>query len=440
MVYKPSVSTEGFLIVTSILYLADSTMVKKLFLPVFLFFLNYAAAAQVPDSTVVYNTDTVLRIINLNPFFSIHVDSTFTYPLQINKEPQKYFWYIKNSPVGLRINKDNGMLTFKADKSYFLSGRLKYDLNYKVSIGVQSLSDPTEKVDTNFNIVFYNTEIITSKVKPTINDSVWVDEGDTVSFRVLCETGSYPLDHIITLTSVPISYYSMVQECGNEFRWRVPYDFVKETDPGKTKLIVISFIGATKFNIRDTARVRLYVRDALNYPLAVEEYKQALKNLNSYVLTLKFTFLQLDKRLRRTKGARTTFDLTSATTSLTGTIMSTASSEEAKRTGKILPSVGLAMVPIKEAAVPNKAVDQNQAALIRTSIKRLEYMARDYMLLGERDPDITKKTAKLRDELKQVQVQLIEVPMELTNDFTEEELNKYFNSPKVNKKYRLKTR
>ena len=399
-----------------------------------------AAKSQDTDSVTIFNTDTVLRIINLNPFFSIHVDSTFSYPLQINKNPENYFWYIKNSPVGLRINKDNGMLTFKADKAYFLSGRLKYDINYKVSIGVQNLSDPTERVDTSFNIIFYNTEIISSKVKPTVNDTIWMDEGETISFKVMCETGSFPFDNLMTLTSVPINYYSMVQACGDEFKWTAPYDFVKETDPGKTKMIVLSFIGTTKFNIRDTARVKLYVKDALNYPLAVEDYNQTLKNLNRYILQLKFTFLQLDKRLRRTKGARTTFDLTSATTSLTGTILSTASSEEAKRTGKILPSVGLAMVPIKEAAVPNKAVDQNQAALIRSSIKRLEYIARDYTLIGERDPEITKKTAKLREELKQVQVQLIEVPIELTNDFTEEELNRYFNSPKVNKKYRLKTR
>jgi len=60
--------------------------------------------------------------------------------------------------------------------------------------------------------------------------------------------------------------------------------------------------------------------------------------------------------------------------------------------------------------------------------------------LGEKDWDITRKTNKLRDELKQIQVQLIEVPMELTTDLTEEELNRYFNSPKVNKKYRLKTK
>jgi hypothetical protein len=119
--------------------------------------------------------------------------------------------------------------------------------------------------------------------------------------------------------------------------------------------------------------------------------------------------------------------------------MGTSNSPEAQRTGKILPSVGLAMVPIKEASVPNKAVDQNQAASIRSSIKRLEYILRDNMLLGEKDWDIARKITRLKDELKQIQVQLIDVPIEITNELTEEELNRYFNSPKVNKKYRLKT-
>ena len=45
---------------------------------------------------------------------------------------------------------------------------------------------------------------------------------------------------------------------------------------------------------------------------------------------------------------------------------------------------------------------------------------------------------KLKEELKQSQMQLIDVPLEITNQMTEEELNRYFNSPKVNKKYRLK--
>jgi len=40
--------------------------------------------------------------------------------------------------------------------------------------------------------------------------------------------------------------------------------------------------------------------------------------------------------------------------------------------------------------------------------------------------------------LKQIQIQLIDIPVDITNNMSEQELNEYFNSPKVNKKYRLK--
>jgi len=393
-----------------------------------------------PDTTFREpNPDTVLRITDLNPYITLHVDSTLSYQLQINKNPANYFWFLKNAPVGLRIQKNNGLISFKADKSYFHSGKLKYDINYKVFIGVQNLNDPTERIDTSFSIVFYNTEIIPSKVKPTVSGNIWIEEGETASFKVLCESGSFPIEDIITVTSTPITNYTNVQQCGDEFKWTPSYDLAKDTDTGKSKTVLVYFIGSNKFKARDTAMVRFIVRDALNYPLAVEDYNQAVKNVDRYVLVLKYTFLQLDKKLKKTKTARTTFDLTSATTSLTGTILTTSSDQEAQKTGKILPSVGLALVPIKEASVPTKAVDQNQAAIIRSSIKRLEYMRQDNQLVGGKDPDIVRKTNKLRDELKQVQVQLIEVPVEMTNDFTEEELNRYFNSPKVNKKYRLKS-
>ena len=112
------------------------------------------------------SADTVLRIKNLNPYFTLHVDSALQYPLEINKDPSDYYWYLRNSPIGVRVNKDNGMLTVKVEKSYFLSGKLKYDNEYKVTLGVQSLTNPKEKVDTSFTILFYNTDIIPSKVKP----------------------------------------------------------------------------------------------------------------------------------------------------------------------------------------------------------------------------------------------------------------------------------
>jgi len=383
--------------------------------------------------------DTPLRITNLEPFITLHVDSTLTYNLEINRpDSVKYFWFLRNAPIGLRLNKDNGLLTFKADKAFFLSGKLKYDQPYNVLVGVQNLVNPSERFDTSFSLTFYNTEIIPSRLKPSVSSTLFVDEGDTVNFKVQCETGSFPIDNIMFYANSPLKNFSVVKHCDDDFTWIPPYDFVKESDSGRVKLLVLSFVGANKFQVKDTAQVRIYVRDALNYPLAVQEYDMVVRNVNNYILLLKYTFAELDKGVKRTKNTRTTFDITSSTTALTGSILTTSNNDATKKTGQILPSVGVSLVPIKEAVAPQKVYDQNQASLVRTSIKRLEYILRDNNLLGERDLDITKKTNKLREELKGVQVQLIDVPVELATNVNEEEVNKYFNSPKVNKKYRIK--
>jgi hypothetical protein len=66
-------------------------------------------------------------------------------------------------------------------------------------------------------------------------------------------------------------------------------------------------------------------------------------------------------------------------------------------------------------------------------------MMSDNMLLGERDTEILAKTKKLRDELKQSQLQLVDLPMlEFDPRYSQEEADKYFNNPKVSKKYKLK--
>jgi hypothetical protein len=382
--------------------------------------------------------DTALRIINLNPFFSLHVDSTLSYQLEINKNPGGYFWYLRNAPVGLRVNKDNGLLSFRADRSYFLSGRLKYDYNYKVSIGVQKLTNPAERIDTSFTIVFFNTEVIPSKLKPTVSGTVWVDEGETLRFKVLCETGNFPIDNILTLTSIPIGAFVPVQQCNDEFNWTPPYDFVKESDTGKVRSVILSFVGSTRYRMADTVQIKVIVKNALNYPLAVEQFNQVVHDMDEYILRLKFTFLQLDKNIKKTKKARTGFDLTAAGTALSGTVLSTSSDKSSQRTGLILPSVGVALTPIKEATAPTKTTEQNQATLIRSSIKRLEYVKQDTKLVGEKDPELQQKLNRVKEELKQIQMQLIDVPIEITNNLTEQELNRYFNNPKVNKKYRLK--
>jgi len=406
------------------------------------FLLNVSTFAQerVTDSIPpVSREDSALRITNLNPYMTVHVDSTLNYNLEINRpDSVKYFWFLRNSPVGLKLNKDNGLLSFKADKSFFLSGKLRYDQPYNVLVGVQNLKNPAERFDTSFTILFYNTEIIPSRLKPSVSSTLYVDEGDTVSFKVQCETGSFPIENITFFANTPLKNFSLVKHCDDEFTWIPPFEFVKETDTGKVKSVLLSFIGANKFMVRDTAIVKIVVRDALNYPLAVQEYNLVVHNINSYILQLKYTFVQLDKGVKKTKNTRTTFDITSSTTALTGSILTTSNNESTKKTGQILPSIGVSLVPIKEAVAPQKVYDQNQASLVRTSIKRMEYIIRDNSLLGEKDADISRKTTKLREELKQVQIQLIDVPLELAPNMTEQELNEYFNSPKVNKKYRTK--
>jgi hypothetical protein len=193
-------------------------LIKRLGLVFWLLFIIISAdvRGQVTDSsrvvledTVVLPTvvspDTTLRIKNLNPFFTLHVDSTLIYQFEINRESSDFFWYIRNSPVGLKINKDNGTLTFKADKSFFLSGKLKYDFEYKVNIGVQNQNNPAEKIDTFFTLVFYNTEIIPSRVKPSVSTVLYVEEGDTVNFKVQCESGSFPIENITFFSNIPLS-------------------------------------------------------------------------------------------------------------------------------------------------------------------------------------------------------------------------------------------
>lgn len=408
--------------------------------------LHSAFAQETVDSTKtapdtlppVINTDTVLRIKNLNPYFTLHVDSLMAYDLEINREEKRFYYYMRNSPIGLKINKDNGTITFKAEKNFFLSGKLQYDQEYKVFIGVQNLDDPKEKLDTFFSVLFYNTEILPSRVKPTISSTVTIEESDTVSFRVMCENGNFPIESISFYSNIPLRNVPFVRHCEDEFWWNPAFDFVKESDSGRVKIVYLNFVGINRFGVRDTATVKVIVKDALNYPVALEDNLITVRSINSYILQLKYTFLQLDYSVKNTKKTRTVFDITSSTTALTGSILSSSTDADTKKTGQVLPSVGVSLVPIKEAVAPQKVFDQNQASLIRTAIKRLEYMVRDNALVGEKDPEILRKTNKLKDELKQTQIQLIDVPLELASNKSEEELNTYFNSPKVNKKYRIK--
>ena len=390
-----------------------------------------------PDTVFIKPVDTLLRIKNFSPYFTLHVDSTLDYNFEINKDPSQYYWFLKNSPVGLKINKDNGRLHFKAEKSFFLSGKLKYDQEYKVRLGVQNLDNVNDELDTTFTLLFYNTDIIPSKIKPTVGTDLIIEEGDTLNFKLQCEDGSFPLESITYFSNFPIRSYTPIAHCGDDFTWVVPYDFIKEDEKEKQKALIVKFIGVDKFFNRDTATVRIIVNQAINYPQRLLEYNAISKNIETYIVQLKSTFRILDRKIKKTKNTRTTFDLTSASTALGGTIFSSLPGDDGKTTGKILPSVGVALIPVKEAAAPNKNYEQNSASLVRSDIKRLQYLLTDNLLIGDKDADIVKKTAKLKEELKQVQLQLIDVPV-VEDGSGSEELDEYFNNPKVNKKYRLK--
>jgi len=409
-----------------------------------LFLTNVQSQDHKPDSLPLhpqpFPSDSILRITNLNPYFTIHVDSLLNYDLRINKNPENYYWYLKQAPVGVRLDRSTGTLFFKADKSFFRSGKLRYDLPYRVDFGVQSLSNPLDKVDTFVTIMFYSTEISPSRVKPGVLGTLYVEEGDTIRFRIQCETGTFPLEQINFNSNIPVSPIFPIRKCDDEFFWMVPYDFIRENDTTKQRMLLLQFIGSDKFFNKDTAAISIAIRPGINYPQKYLEHKKVSDEMKAYIQNLKLTFYVLSKSIKANKSTRTAFDITGSSTALAGTILATtASNPDVQDIGKILPSIGLTLVPVKEAVAPNKVQEQNTAAQLRGLTKRLEYLVSDNALIGDRDPEVLDKTRKLREELKQAQLQLIDLPaVELDVNLSQEEADKYFNDPKVIKKYKLK--
>jgi hypothetical protein len=383
--------------------------------------------------------DSVLRIINLNPYFTVQVDSVLMYDLQINKPAENFYWFMKNAPIGVKIDRNSGLLYFKAEKSFFKSGKLKFDLPYTVEVGVQNLRDPKEKYESSFTIMFYSTEVVVSKLKPTVGNILLLEEGDSIKFRVQCEEGSFPVEQITIVTNEPISNFKSVNKCNDEFSWMVPYDFIRDNDTAR-KTLVLQFIATDKFRNRDTSTVKLIIKPGINYIQKNLEHQQVASEMKKYVTNLKLTFYVISTNIKNNKKTRTGFDITGSTTAFMGTLLSTSgTSTGAKNAGKVLPSVGLSLVPVKEAVSPNKVQEQNTASQVRATIKRLDYMLTENMLIGDKDPDILPKTKKLREELKQAQLQLVDLPLvEFDPRFSQEDAEKYFNNPKVNKKYKLK--
>jgi hypothetical protein len=162
--------------------------------------------------------------------------------------------------------------------------------------------------------------------------------------------------------------------------------------------------------------------------------------MKKYITNLKLTFYVISKTIKSTKSMRTGFDVTGSTTAMMGTIISTTGTTQgSKNTGTILPSIGLSLVPVKEAVAPGRVQEMNTASQVRATIKRLEYVLSENGQLVDRDPEIVIKAKKMREELKQSQMQLIDLPMvEFDPKYTQQDAEKYFNNPKVNKRYKLK--
>lgn len=431
-----------------IILATKSGSLRKIFIFINLFYFSLSSFSQdvksdsalgVIDAEQHVVLDTTLRITNLNPYFTIHVDSILNYELKINKDPNNYYWFLKEAPIGVKLDKSTGNLFFKAEKSFFRSGKLKYDVPYKVDLGVQNLFNPAERSDTSLTILFYNTEINISKLKPAIIGNLFVEEGDTVRFRIQCETGSFPIEQINYNTNFPITTLKTIKRCDEEFVWWIPYDFIRDNDTTKQKLLLLQFIGSDKFYNKDTAEVRIYVRPGINFPMRYEEHGKVSAEMYNYIQTLKLTFYAVSKSIKDNKKTRTAFDISGSSTALLGTVVSTAATTNtAKDVGKILPSIGLTLVPVKEAVAPSKIQEQNTAAQIRGVTKRLEYLISENNLIGDRDPEVITKTRKLREELKQAQLQLIDLPLIEFDRRQQAEADKYFNDPKVIRKYKLK--
>jgi len=245
--------------------------------------------------------DTALRITNVNPYFTLHVDSILSYDFIINKNPTDYYWFLTNSPVGVKIDRKTGTLYVKGEKALFKTGRLKYDIPYKVQVGVQNLHNPTDRVDTSITILFYSTEIIVSKLKPSTASTLSLEEGDSVQFRIQCDEGSFPFEQINVNSSVPLSNYTAVKKCNDQFKWNIPFGLFKDNDTAKQKIILLEFIGSDKFFNRDTAVVRLVIKPGINYPVRNQQYQKEYDGLKTYIKKLTLTFAVISEEVRKTK-------------------------------------------------------------------------------------------------------------------------------------------
>ncbi len=102
-------------------------------------------------------------------------------------------------------------------------------------------------------------------------------------------------------SDISIGNFKLPKTCDDNFEWVPGYDFVTEKDAKGERIVNLEFIGTTNFNFADTARVKVVVKDGLNYDIATKEYNDALRLMKIWILRYKYTFYQLDKKIKKQK-------------------------------------------------------------------------------------------------------------------------------------------
>jgi len=395
------------------------------------------------ESLPVAIADTTLCIINVSPCFYLYPDSAIAYQLRLNRNPSGYTWYLKNNPPAVQLDSKTGMLYIKASATLFRQQKMFFGHRYVVSLGVQNNRDPTEWTDTSFAVIFQDPAIARGQIIPSVAGDIFAEEGDTIRFTLGCDNGNALVQSIKLSTSVAIGNYTSIQRCDDVFMWAIPFDFIRDRDSLDLRELRLTFVSIDDLQKKDTAEINIVIRQGINYVEKNQEYRKTAEEVKKYVQSLKLTFYVLNKSLRFNKFSRALFDVSAALTALAPAVIPEQQDEAKTGSGwnvsKLLPGIGLTLIPIKESLVPVKVQERANANQVRAVAKKLEFALLQNNLIGHRDPAVLNMICNLHEELRQARMQLIEVPlMEFDEDLSIEDAESYFKNYRTHKRHRLK--
>ena len=109
-------------------------------------------------------------------------------------------------------------------------------------------------------------------------------------------------------------------------------------------------------------------------------------------------------------------------------ILTTAQNPNTVEIGRIMPGIGLTLIPVKEGVALSKVQEQNTATQVRAKVRRLEYVPSENRLSGERNIEVLMKTKIIQDELRKSRLQFVDLPMvEFGEKFSEADADKLFS-------------